>query len=306
MNTVAICEKYRPKTLEDFAFSEETYDFVREILSKGIKQNLLFYGKPGTGKTSLSQFLANHFNVLPSTLEINASKETGIDLIRDKITRFVNTSSLGCDFKLCIMSEADGLSKNAQQALKEILEESVRTGTYFIFTTNRPEKIIEEIISRCISRKIEPDKDSYFTILERNLKAEKISLSEDQLSYVEDHIYPDMRKAYNWAQGGFVSETSAADFAEIIFQFLKKNTNIEKLPVLRKSWIDQVSSFDEYEQISENLVTLVLADKKLGPVKIIKSVRSLNSTLNNYSSRRDKELNFYCSIADLFGIINEI
>lgn len=305
MNSLSLCEKYRPKKIEDFAFSEETSKFVKSLMKNHTKQNLMFYGKPGTGKTSISMFLSEYWGVLPSTLSINASKETGIDLIRDNITRFVQSSTLGCGFKLCVLSEADGLTRNAQQALKDILEESIKTQCYFIFTTNRPDKIIEEIVSRTIPKKIEPDVDSFLKIIESNLKKEDIVLDSDQKNYLLKYIYPDMRKAYNWVESGFLINDQTEEIATIIHSFLKKATSIEKLSTIRQKWINIVSSFDEYEKISEFLVTKFIEDKSIDQIKSLKIARSLNFTLNNYENRRDKELNFFCSIIDIYGILNE-
>lgn len=303
---LSLAEKYRPRKLEDFALSKSVESFVTDILKEGISQNLLFHGPAGTGKSSLAFLLRDYFNVAMATLEINASEETGIDTIRDTVKRFVSTSALGCEFKLCILSEVDGLSRQAQQALKDILEASARSGTYFILTTNRPEKLIEEIISRCMSVKVEPDQESYEKVIEKICEKEDIVLAPAQSKTLLTKFYPDLRRSLNWIESGFVgSDESLKAFSQQIWKLIVKSKTVDDLPKLRKFWIEEISSSSEYELLSGEMVDTVLEQSKLDSIKKIKMVRSLNTTLNHYAARQDRELNFYCSIIDLWEIYHE-
>jgi replication factor C small subunit len=115
-------EKWRPKTLSDFIISDKNKTIIDSFKDKKEIPNLLFTGTPGLGKTSLAKILVN--DILDCQyLYINASDENGIDTIRNKVTGFAQTKSLDGKIKVIILDETDGLSIDAQRALRNTIEE---------------------------------------------------------------------------------------------------------------------------------------------------------------------------------------
>ncbi|KAM0679992.1 hypothetical protein COBT_004169, partial [Conglomerata obtusa] len=122
-------EKYRPKTSETF----ECPSHLKTFLNTSTSQHLLLYGPPGTGKTTFAHLIAS-----PNTLELNASDERGISIVRTKIKNYASSISTQ---KTIILDECDNLTSDAQQCLRRVIED-FSGSTRFIFVTNFLSKII--------------------------------------------------------------------------------------------------------------------------------------------------------------------
>ncbi len=202
-------EKYRPKNLDDYVFSDNK---VRDVCLSYIQSkefpHLLLSGIQGTGKTSLARILINECNLNSIDVKtINASSKTGIDNVRDGIENFCKTLPMG-EFKVVLLEEADSLSFQAQKALRAIIEES-SDNVRFIFTCNYPKKIIEPLHSRLQNIHItELDRDSYIENIAMILESENIIVEDIQsiFDYVDEY-YPDMRKTINSIQQASVTGT---------------------------------------------------------------------------------------------------
>ena len=192
-----LVEKYRPKNLEEIVLPNSTKRLLKNYLEKKDFPNLLFYSEsPGTGKTSLSHIIVK---ILDSEyIEINASKERGIDIIRELIEPFIRTRSFNFKRKAVLLSECEQLSLPAMKSLKDMLEGKITKNVYYILTTNHREKIIEPIRSRCVEIDFShPPKDKIRDKLLFIAKEEKIDIEEPDIDTVIDFLYPDIRAMIN-------------------------------------------------------------------------------------------------------------
>jgi len=146
-------EKYRPKKIDDIIGHDEIKSRLKGFISTKSLPHLLFAGPPGTGKTSAVVALAYEIfskdEIRNNLLELNASDERGIDVIRNTVKDFARTIPSGnAPFKIISLDEADALTPAAQHALRRTMEKYVSTSR-FILLCNYPGKIIEPIQSRC-------------------------------------------------------------------------------------------------------------------------------------------------------------
>ena len=148
------CEKYRPSTLDEIVLDNNTKTYFNKVQVEQNIPNVLFVGKPGIGKTSLAKIIVKDI-LKCQYLYINASDENGIDTIRTKVLNFAQTKSLFGQIKVIILDECDGLSIDAQKALRNSIEEYHEL-TRFILTANYKHKIIPALQSRCQALDIKP------------------------------------------------------------------------------------------------------------------------------------------------------
>lgn len=197
-------EKYRPKTLDEYIFSS---DEVKDILMQYIEEqdipNMLLSGIQGTGKTTVARIIINELGIQKNDVRtINASSNNGIANVRNNIESFVKTAGLS-KFKIVLLEEADGLSHDAQKALRSTIEDYVNFGVRFILTCNYPNKIIPALHSRMTAH-IHIQQLHKETVLERVAYIlENENINVENIDYVYEHIdtyYPDMRKIINSLQ----------------------------------------------------------------------------------------------------------
>lgn len=199
-------EKYRPTTVAEYVFKD---DAQKEQVESWIRQksipHLLLSGGAGIGKTTLAKILINQLGVDQFDVkEINASRDNGVDYIRDTITGFVSTMPFG-EFKIVLLDEADYLTQNAQAILRGLMEKFADTAR-FILTCNYPNKIIPALHSRCQGFHFEKIDHSEFTArVATVLITEHIEFDIDTLDSYVKAAYPDLRKCLNLLQMNSVS-----------------------------------------------------------------------------------------------------
>lgn len=210
-------EKYRPKSIGDIAHQEEVVATLQKAVTSGAARgdlpHLLLYGPPGTGKTSTALALVRDLfgpaNVRARVLELNASDERGIKVVRDKIKQFAQLTvsrAINGDgrdvpaFKVIILDEADAITHDAQTALRRTMEAHAHI-TRFILICNYVSRIIAPLSSRCAKFRFNPlPLSAMSTHLRRIADTENVGVSDDVLDNLVLHSAGDLRKAITTLQ----------------------------------------------------------------------------------------------------------
>lgn len=197
-------EKYRPKTLDDVVGQKHVTERLKAYVASRNMPHLLLTGPAGTGKTTCSLALAKEMfgtEWKGNFIELNASDERGIDVVRGKIKEFARTAPLGdADFKIIFMDEADALTNDAQAALRRTMEKYSGI-CRFILSCNYSSKIIDPIQSRCAVFRFKPlTVDDVSGFLNRIVEKENIDITEDAVKGLIHVARGDMRRAVNSLQ----------------------------------------------------------------------------------------------------------
>jgi replication factor C small subunit len=296
-------EKYRPNTVDGYVFRDDIQrKQVQSWIDDGTIPHLLFSGSAGVGKTTLAKILINSLGVNKfDTLEINASRENSVDVIREKITNFVGTMSFG-DFKVVLLDEADYISPNGQAALRGVME-TYASNARFILTCNYPNKIIPALHSRCQGFHIEKvDKTDFTSRIAQVLIDENVEFDLDVLDSYIKATYPDLRKCLNMCQmnsnGGTLAspqgdEGGTQDYKLSAVDMFKQGKIKEARQLLCTS-VRPDAMEEVYRWLYDNLDLFGDTDEQKD-----QAILAIRNGLVNHSFVADPEINLSATLVEL-------
>ena len=264
-NGVPWVESYRPKIFEDIVLDPLNRQILKNIIETSYFPNLLFYGPPGTGKTTTIINLINAYqtklNIKNKDLiiHLNASDERGIDIIRNQINFFVNSKPLfHTGMKFVILDEVDYMTKNAQQALRYLLQ-NYTGNVRFCLICNYISKIDEGLQNEFIRLRFNQlPKDDIIHFLNHISESEKLNISLNSLSCIQKLYKSDIRSMINFMQSNQdivklqnnepILYIIDSDVWENIVEMIVKRENIDVV----KNYIHKIST--EYNIDKKNII----------------------------------------------------
>ncbi len=260
-------ERYRPKEFSDILGNKAIVERVESLVKSKNLPHLMFAGPAGTGKSSLSLIAVKKLfgvNWKENYLELNASDERGIDVIREKVKNFARIKSFSGSFKIIFLDEADALTRDAQHALRRTMENYTRT-CRFILSCNYINKIIDPIQSRCSVFKFSLiPKEEIKVLINKIADKEKLNIDDDAVDILYESSNGDCRRIVNMLQA---SSSICKDIDEKIVQDI---ISCAKPKDIRQ--IIESSLFGRFSSSREKLLEVML-NQGLSGIDIIKAMQ---------------------------------
>jgi replication factor C small subunit len=278
MAAVIWTEKYRPSDFSDIYGQEDIVKKVEAFVKQKNMPHLLFVGPPGVGKTSLALVIARIlFKDMwkQNFLELNASDERGIDIIRNKVKDFARTRAIGdAPFKIIYLDECDALTREAQQALRRTMENFTQT-CRFVLSANYSSKIIDPIQSRCAIFRFKPlVKEDMLKIIDNITKQEDLKVDAKAKEALFEVSSGDCRRTEN------VMQSCAAISQKITEDVVYSLASMAKPKELRETL--EIAVEGKFVEARDKLLEIMLK-YGLSGVDIIKQIQReiLNLSTNN-------------------------
>jgi replication factor C subunit 2/4 len=297
-------DKYRPNKLEYVVHQTELMLTLKNAIISGSLPHLLFYGPPGTGKTTTVLALANELfgpvKYNERILELNASDDRGISVVRNEIITFSRMIVGNADpkypcppYKILILDEADAMTSDAQSALRKVMEETSSI-TRFCIICNYVDKIIEPIASRCMKFKFQAiNNETMIKRLKHIAKKEKMFLNDCIFDTIVKLVDGDLRRGimllqnvkYIYNIGKKITETDICDLDGHVPEYSVEKLLNRIISVENKYIVSIAKEF--YSQgypvrgICEQLALVIIHDRKISDAKKIRCTKIIAKTCEN-------------------------
>jgi replication factor C small subunit len=296
-------ERYRPTNIGEMVLGEENLKYFCNLDEN--TPHLFLWGRAGSGKTSLAKMIVNDI-LKCQYLYINASDENGVDTIRTKVISFAQTKSFDGNIKIIILDEADGLTKEGQRILRNVMEE-YSSNVRFILTANYYNEIIEPIESRCLIFNLKPTLDNSIKRCLYILKNENVNTPdniEDLLkNFIQKRNY-DLRRVINDLQkfsidGNLNLNPTLTPVSGIAQNILKSLIKKESILDIRTYIITEENNFESnYQNLLKEMFDIVF-NLKLSEQKKKDILLELGEYMYRDNTVLDHEINFFCCILSL-------
>ena len=219
-------ERYRPQDFDSLILQNKNVILKYLSQPKSLPSFIFYSGSPGTGKTSTAKLIIKELKC--DSLRINSSDERGIDTIREKIKSFAQSVSLSEGKRCIFLDEADGLTKQAQDSLRNLME-TYSTNSFFILSCNDISKIIEPIRSRCTVVNFEkPDRGDISNKLLEICSKEHVNVSDIEIEQLNNLYYPDIRSMIKTLQNAHIEGKLSLDTTSDYKLFLNRVESHDK------------------------------------------------------------------------------
>ena len=261
-------EKYRPSRFSDLVGQEEIVKRVSSLVNSINIPHLLFAGPPGTGKSTLALIIVKELyreTWRENYLELNASDERGIQIVREKVKNFARTKSLGnVPFKIIFLDEADALTPEAQQALRRTMENYSST-CRFILSCNYSSKVIDPIQSRCVAFRFKIlEKKDIEKVIKKIAENEKLTVPQESVEILYEGSEGDCRRCINILQS---TASISPNISPELIQTVISNSRPRDIKIV----LDYALSGD-FQSSKDKLFEIMLRDSISGQ-DIIKAVQ---------------------------------
>ena len=298
-NTLPWIEKYRPSTLDDILYHDQIRASLKTFIEKKCLPHLLFYGPPGTGKTSTimacaKELYGNYISTM--MLELNASDDRGIEVVRTKIKEFVTAQSVLCSdekkniFKMVILDETDAMTSDAQAILRKVVEQYTLT-TRFCLICNYIQNIDPALQSRCTRFRFAPlDKPNMIKKIKQVASLENLNINNTGINTLIKRSSGDVRKILNILQSTSMSHNIINEV----------NINL-CLGYPRKNQIDDIINnlinINNFKESYDNIL-VIKKNNELSLIDIIEEVHNYLSELIIKNNTTNLTINMIVYILD--------
>lgn len=309
---IPFVELYRPNIFDDIVLDPLNKQILKNVIETSYFPNLLFYGPPGTGKTTTIINLINAYQEKLNNknkdlvIHLNASDERGIDIIRNQINYFVNSKPLfNTGMKFVILDEVDYMTKNAQQALRYLLQ-SYTSNVRFCLICNYISKIDEGLQNEFIRLRFNQlPKEEIIHFLKKITDTEKLDISDNNLLAIQKLYHSDIRSMVNFIQSNYVIVKDNKEIHIIgndvwneLLQRIRKREHVDTMKIFIHN-ISITYNIDKKNIIKDFLNYIIRNEKTIVNTSFLNFVENLMHT-----QIQNNNINIYYSLSRLSTLLS--